>query len=131
MPLVHLLAVFCLLYVRVSLTDQRLLTQRCTQVGTEVTIGGWVVTYIIDERGGGPDAGYISAGFFGGLMLGRLVLLPINALVSGVLVDRVPSWLTPLCRSGSDGSSSSMLCLPLPLISLSGAYRHSWAMQWP
>ncbi|KAH7098382.1 MFS general substrate transporter [Auriculariales sp. MPI-PUGE-AT-0066] len=62
MPLVHFLALYIALYV-----------------GVEVTMGGWVVTFIIDERGGGPNAGYISAGFFGGLMVGRIVLLPLNA----------------------------------------------------
>jgi fucose permease len=46
---VHFLALFILIYV-----------------GVEVTIGGWIVTYIIEERGGGPSAGYISSGFFGG-----------------------------------------------------------------
>jgi fucose permease len=46
---VHLLAVFILIYV-----------------GVEVTIGGWIVTFIIKVRGGGPSAGYISSGFFGG-----------------------------------------------------------------
>lgn len=58
---VHFLAVFALIYV-----------------GTEVTIGGWTVTYIIEERGGGPSAGYISSGFFGGLALGRVALLWVN-----------------------------------------------------
>ncbi|CEL57988.1 hypothetical protein RSOLAG1IB_02733 [Rhizoctonia solani AG-1 IB] len=47
-------------------------------VGTEVTIGGWIVTFIIKVRGGGASAGYISSGFFGGLMLGRVVLLWVN-----------------------------------------------------
>jgi fucose permease len=37
---VHLLAAFIILYV-----------------GTEVTIGGWIVTFIIQERGGGPSSG--------------------------------------------------------------------------
>ena len=47
---VHLLAFFVLVYV-----------------GVEVTIGGWIVTYITDVRGGGPStSGYVSAGFFGG-----------------------------------------------------------------
>lgn len=62
LPLVHTLAFYILIYV-----------------GTEVTLGGWVVTFIIDERGGGPSSGYISSGFFGGLMLGRVLLLPINS----------------------------------------------------
>ncbi|KAL1744994.1 major facilitator superfamily domain-containing protein [Schizophyllum fasciatum] len=60
----HILAVFSLVYV-----------------GVEVTIGGWIVSYVIDERGGGPDSGYISSGFFAGLMLGRLVLLWVNAKI--------------------------------------------------
>ena len=25
-------------------------------------LSGWVVTFIIDERGGGPDSGYITSG---------------------------------------------------------------------
>ena len=27
---------------------------------------GWIVTFIIDVRGGGPSSGYTSSGFFGG-----------------------------------------------------------------
>ncbi|KAH0835909.1 MFS general substrate transporter [Lanmaoa asiatica] len=61
---VHLLAVFILVYV-----------------GVEVTLGGWIVTYIIDIRGGGPSSGYISSGFFGGLMTGRVALLWLNRKV--------------------------------------------------
>ncbi|KAG1748273.1 MFS general substrate transporter [Suillus paluster] len=61
---VHLLAFFILVYV-----------------GVEVTVGGWMVTYIIDVRGGGPSSGYISSGFFGGLMLGRVGLLWVNKKV--------------------------------------------------
>lgn len=58
---VHIMAFFILIYV-----------------GTEVTIGGWIVTFLIDERGGGPSSGYISSGFFGGLTLGRLILIWVN-----------------------------------------------------
>ncbi|KAF9021400.1 MFS general substrate transporter [Hymenopellis radicata] len=46
---VHFLAIFALVYI-----------------GVEITLGGWIVTFIISERGGGPSAGYISSGFFGG-----------------------------------------------------------------
>ncbi|PBL00129.1 MFS general substrate transporter [Armillaria gallica] len=55
---VHFLAVFALIYI-----------------GTEVTLGGWIVTFIINEREGGKSAGYVSSGFFGGLTLGRLSLI--------------------------------------------------------
>ncbi|KAI0763038.1 MFS general substrate transporter [Trametes elegans] len=46
--------------------------------GVEITIGGWIVTYVINERHGGPNAGYISSGFFGGLTVGRVALLWLN-----------------------------------------------------
>ncbi|KAG1901123.1 MFS general substrate transporter [Suillus fuscotomentosus] len=62
---VHLLAFFILIYV-----------------GVEVTVGGWMVTYIIDVRGGGPSSGYISSGFFGGIMIGRVGLLWVNKKAS-------------------------------------------------
>ena len=64
----HILAVFILVYV-----------------GVEVTIGGWIVSYVIDERGGGPDSGYISSGFFAGELswvicaLGRVKVRGMNA----------------------------------------------------
>jgi len=44
-------------------------------------LGGWIVTYIIKVRGGGPSSGYISSGFFGGLTMGRVGLLWFNKLV--------------------------------------------------
>ncbi|KAF7325454.1 MFS domain-containing protein [Mycena kentingensis (nom. inval.)] len=58
---VHTLALFLFVYV-----------------GTEVAIGGWIVSFMIEVRGGGADSGYISAGFWGGLMIGRVALLPLN-----------------------------------------------------
>lgn len=61
---VQLMAIFILVYV-----------------GVEVTIGGWIVTYLIDVRGGGPSSGYASSGFFGGLTFGRIALLWVNRVV--------------------------------------------------
>ncbi|KAH7099833.1 MFS general substrate transporter [Auriculariales sp. MPI-PUGE-AT-0066] len=87
MPLIHYLALY---------------------IGIYLNLAGWVVTFIIDERHGGPDAGYISAGFFGGLMLGRVILLPLNSwvgerriiffyavltLMLDVIIWRVPSLI--------------------------------------
>ncbi|KAH9998617.1 MFS general substrate transporter [Russula vinacea] len=57
----HILALFTLVYV-----------------GVEVTIGGWIVTYMIHVRHGGPSSGYISTGFFGGLTVGRVAFLWVN-----------------------------------------------------
>ncbi|CAL1699272.1 unnamed protein product [Somion occarium] len=58
---VHFLSIFALIYV-----------------GVEVTLGGWIVTFVQQKRDGGASAGYISSGFFGGLMLGRLTLMWLN-----------------------------------------------------
>lgn len=60
----HLLALFIFIYV-----------------GIEVTVGGWIVTYVIEVRSGGASSGYISSGFFGGLTLGRVALLWVNKTV--------------------------------------------------
>ncbi|KAH7913474.1 major facilitator superfamily domain-containing protein [Hygrophoropsis aurantiaca] len=49
-----------------------------TYVGVEVTIGGWIVTYMVDVRHGGAASGYVSSGFWGGLMVGRVALLWFN-----------------------------------------------------
>ncbi|KAI0947983.1 hypothetical protein AcW1_009604 [Taiwanofungus camphoratus] len=61
---VHFLSIFSLIYV-----------------GVEVSLGGWIVTFIEQKRGGGSSAGYISSGFFGGLMLGRILLMWLNRKV--------------------------------------------------
>ncbi|KAJ3505313.1 hypothetical protein NLJ89_g7482 [Agrocybe chaxingu] len=46
---VHLLALFLLVYI-----------------GIEVTIGGWIVSFMLIIRDGGPSSGYVASGFFGG-----------------------------------------------------------------
>ncbi|GBE88612.1 MFS general substrate transporter [Sparassis crispa] len=61
---VHFLSIFSLIYV-----------------GVEVSLGGWIVTFIEQKRGGNATAGYISSGFFGGLMLGRIFLMWLNRKV--------------------------------------------------
>lgn len=42
--------------------------------GGEVSIGGWIVTYLLDYRGANNNYGYVASGFWGGLTLGRLIL---------------------------------------------------------
>ncbi|PCH35199.1 MFS general substrate transporter [Wolfiporia cocos MD-104 SS10] len=85
---VHFLAVFSLIYV-----------------GVEVSIGGWIVTFIEERRGGGASAGYISSGFFGGLMLGRLTLMWLNRKIGErwvivvyafiVIILEITVWVVP------------------------------------
>ncbi|KAL5492168.1 hypothetical protein ACEPAI_3615 [Sanghuangporus weigelae] len=67
--IVHLLALFSLVYV-----------------GVEFTIGGWTVSYIQKHRGGSASSGYISTGFFGGLTVGRVALLWVNQKVGEHLI---------------------------------------------
>ncbi|RAR12405.1 MFS general substrate transporter [Stemphylium lycopersici] len=44
-------------------------------LGTGITAGGWVVEYLIQARNGRlPDVGYVPAGLWGGVFLGRVVL---------------------------------------------------------
>ncbi|ESK84146.1 mfs transporter [Moniliophthora roreri MCA 2997] len=84
----HFMAIFALIYI-----------------GVEVTVGGWIVTFIIEERDGGHSAGYISSGFFGGLTIGRLALWWINKKVGEYTVIffytilaialEVTVWLVP------------------------------------
>ncbi|EJD40220.1 MFS general substrate transporter [Auricularia subglabra TFB-10046 SS5] len=58
--------------------------------GLEITIGGtfssldflgWIVTYLMDQRGVGVDTGYVSSGFYGGLMIGSMALPPFSQMV--------------------------------------------------
>jgi fucose permease len=65
-PAVWLLAIYILIYV-----------------GVEVTIGGWATSFLVDERGGDDSSGYVSSGFFGGLTVGRVVLIPVTAWLGG------------------------------------------------
>jgi len=44
-------------------------------LGTGITAGGWVVEYLIEARNGHlPDVGYVPAGLWGGVFLGRVLL---------------------------------------------------------
>ncbi|KIR42653.1 hypothetical protein I307_01001 [Cryptococcus deuterogattii 99/473] len=74
-PVVHCMAFYMVIYV-----------------GVEVTIGGWATSFLIDERGGDDNAGYVSAGYFGGLTLGRVALIP----VSKWLGPHISIWLYTL-----------------------------------
>ncbi|RSL90940.1 hypothetical protein CEP51_000461 [Fusarium floridanum] len=48
-------------------------------VGAEVTAGGWVIEFLIEVRHSPPNiAGYVASGFWGGLMIGRILLADIT-----------------------------------------------------
>lgn len=43
--------------------------------GSEVALGGWIVTYLLDYRHGNPHkVGYVESGYWAGLTVGRLFL---------------------------------------------------------
>ena len=64
---VHLMAFYILVYVGVEVTIGGEPTYKY-KVQCLVLKGviGWIVTYLIHERGGGSSSGYVSSGFFGG-----------------------------------------------------------------
>ncbi|RPD61364.1 MFS general substrate transporter [Lentinus tigrinus ALCF2SS1-6] len=82
-----------------------------TYVGVEVTVSGWIITYIINERHGGANSGYISSGFWGGLTLGRVALLWLNKKVGerrvvfiyilAVVGLELVVWLVPNLYAGA------------------------------
>ncbi|KAL1652214.1 hypothetical protein SLS58_000341 [Diplodia intermedia] len=98
--------------------------------GAEVAIAGWVISFLIDYRGGNPaQVGYVTAGFFrnrvdlidskllspqGGITLGRFALAPfchhrrvggerlaVVALTLGALALDLLVWLVPSLLSNT------------------------------
>ncbi|KAF7588216.1 hypothetical protein BBP40_005999 [Aspergillus hancockii] len=74
--------------------------------GAEVSISGWVVSFLINYREGDPSrVGYVSAGFWAGITLGRFVLSPpahmigeklsVVLLVVGSVAFQLMTWLIP------------------------------------
>jgi fucose permease len=75
-------------------------------LGVSITAGGWVVEYLVSARNGKlPDVGYVSAGLWGGVFLGRVLLAePTHRfgerrMMMGycviVLVLQLVFWLVP------------------------------------
>lgn len=74
--------------------------------GAEVSISGWVISFLIQARDGTPaSVGYVTAGFWGGITLGRFLLVApaqrlgarrcVYGLVAGALVFELLVWLVP------------------------------------
>ena len=86
---VHLLAFFTLVYVGVEVTTggtYNLYTHHLVDFEESL---GWIVTYIIKRRAGGPSSGYVSSGFFGGLAFGRVALLWVNHKVCSCILNLI------------------------------------------
>lgn len=53
--------------------------------GAEVSLGGWTVTYLLNNRNvNSSTIGYVASGFWGGLTLGRFTLAPSLPTLFGV-----------------------------------------------
>ncbi|KAH7394878.1 major facilitator superfamily domain-containing protein [Phaeosphaeria sp. MPI-PUGE-AT-0046c] len=74
--------------------------------GAEVSISGWIISYLINYRDGDPaKVGYVTAGFWGGITLGRFVLTHaaprigernfVVMLTLGTFALQLLSWLVP------------------------------------
>ncbi|CDO92356.1 unnamed protein product [Kluyveromyces dobzhanskii CBS 2104] len=87
--------------------------------GGEVSLGGWMVTFLLEERHGNVNStGYIAAGYWGGLTLGRfclttllykklggrrsIVLLTLNISILLLLAWLVPNfYVSAVCTTFS------------------------------
>ncbi|KAH6614144.1 major facilitator superfamily domain-containing protein [Boeremia exigua] len=74
--------------------------------GAEVALSGWIISFLINYRDGDPaKVGYVTAGFWAGITLGRFVLTHaaprigernyVVGLTLGTMVLQLLAWLTP------------------------------------
>lgn len=74
--------------------------------GAEVSISGWVISFLINYRHGDPSqVGYVTAGFWGGITLGRFVLshfchrfterLSVYVLTLSAIALQLLVWFVP------------------------------------
>ncbi|KAJ5939174.1 hypothetical protein N7466_002308 [Penicillium verhagenii] len=74
--------------------------------GAEVSISGWVVSFLINYRHGEPSrVGYVSSGFWAGITAGRFLLthpaakigekVAVLGMVAGAVIFQLMTWLIP------------------------------------
>jgi fucose permease len=74
--------------------------------GAEVSVSGWVVSFLISYRNGDPSrVGYVSAGFWAGITAGRFLLThpaarlgektAVVLMVAGAVAFQLLTWLIP------------------------------------
>jgi hypothetical protein len=68
---VHLLALFLVVYIGVEVTIGGIICSLTSLLNKKLinVTQGWIVTFLMLVRGGGPSSGYVSTGFFGGKYL--------------------------------------------------------------
>lgn len=74
--------------------------------GAEVSISGWVISFLIANRNGNPaSVGYVTAGFWGGITVGRFLLshlafkigekIFVYGMIVGATVFELLVWQVP------------------------------------
>jgi hypothetical protein len=80
--------------------------------GAEVSISGWVISFLIATRHGSPPAvGYVTSGFWGGITLGRFLLShPAHKVGEKIFILRDGGRSSRFRVDGVVGSSCSGGC---------------------
>jgi fucose permease len=81
---VHLLAIFLMVYIGVEVTIGGMIFRVNYLIVSSLDYYklGWIVTFLMIVRGGGPSSGYVSTGFFGGKYLIIPLILCIEPFFS-------------------------------------------------
>jgi len=66
---VHLLSLFIMIYIGVEVTIGGIIFVLHDCHKSDYCKLGWIVTFLMTVRKGGPSSGYVSTGFFGGKCL--------------------------------------------------------------
>lgn len=79
--------------------------------GAEVSESGWIITYLINQGGDPAKVGYVTAGFWAGITLGRFTLTHFAArigekrfvagLTIGAVLFQILSWQIPSVVGGA------------------------------
>ncbi|PIL23349.1 hypothetical protein GSI_14660 [Ganoderma sinense ZZ0214-1] len=65
-PAIHLMAFFMFAYS-----------------GAQGIIDAWIITFLVEERQGGPNTGYVSTGMYAACAIGPLVMIPLSRKLGG------------------------------------------------
>jgi len=79
--------------------------------GAEVSESGWIITYLINQGGDPAKVGYVTAGFWAGITLGRFTLTHfatrigekrfVAGLTIGVIIFQILTWQIPNVVGGA------------------------------
>jgi fucose permease len=89
--------------------------------GAEVSISGWVISFLLTFRNGNPaSVGYVTAGFWGGITLGRFLLTQpahkigekkfVYSVVVGAAAFQLLVWFVP----NIIGDAVAVVSIPRP-----------------